>query len=231
MMPELAPGGPVRHGRGIRGTLSTAGDSRSACWPGETRPMHGKGHDVSTLAEQLDRHLCADAREEADLATIRAFVAAHDDPFARSHLDAHVTGSAVIVSHDGARVLLVHHRRLDLWLQPGGHGEPGETDAGAVALREATEETGIVDLTLHPTAPRPVDVDVHRIPERKDVPAHDHLDVRYVVVAPADARVERDVDETHDARWFTWDELDALQTDHAFRRMMAKVRGLVQPTS
>ena len=182
---------------------------------------------MPTLREQLDGHVCADAREAADLATIRAFVAAHDAPFARAHLEAHVTGSAFVVSHDGTRVLLVHHRRLDLWLQPGGHGEPGEHLAEDVALREAREETGIPTLHLHPSAPRPLDVDVHRIPERKHVPAHDHLDVRYLVAAPADARIARDLAETRDARWFTWEELDALPTDLPFRRMADKARRIV----
>lgn len=182
---------------------------------------------MQTLAEQLERHVSVDAREASDLATIRAFVAQHAEPFARSHLAAHVTGSAFVVSHDGARVLLVHHRRLDLWLQPGGHGEPGEVDAADVALREAREETGIASLVLHPAAPRPIDVDVHRIPERTHVPAHDHLDMRYVAVAPKGARINRDLAETHDARWFTWDELDAMPTDQPFRRMAAKVRALV----
>ncbi len=181
------------------------------------------------LVDQLERHVSADAREALDLATIRAFVASREHPFARTHLEAHVTGSALVVSHDGTRVLLVHHRRLDLWLQPGGHGEAGEVHAELVALREAREETGIATLQLHPTAPRPIDVDVHRIPERKGVPAHDHLDVRYLVVAPAGARIARDLEETKDARWFTWDEVASMPADHAFRRMVAKARRLVGP--
>jgi 8-oxo-dGTP pyrophosphatase MutT (NUDIX family) len=186
------------------------------------------------MLAQLEGHPSADAREASDLATICAFVRARADPFARSHLDAHLTGSAFVVSSDGQRVLLVHHRRLDLWLQPGGHGEPGERLGEEVALREAREETGIATLALHPTAPRPLDVDVHRIPERKGVPAHDHLDLRYLVVAPPGVRIRHDLDEAHDARWFTWEDLDAMPTDHPFRRMAAKARALVvarQPTN
>ena len=88
----------------------------------------------------------------------------------------------------GRRVLLLHHRKLDRWLQPGGHAEPGEADGEEVALREAREETGIAALRLHPDAPRPLDVDVHAIPARGSEPAHLHLDLRYVVIAPDERR-------------------------------------------
>src|SRR4029453_15241807 len=80
--------------------------------------------------------------------------------------EGHLTGSAITVSADGAHVLLLHHRKLDRWLQPGGHGDPGETTGEEGALREALEESGIEGLTLHPRAPRPLDGDVHDIPAR-----------------------------------------------------------------
>ena len=112
------------------------------------------------------------------------------------------------MSHDGARVLLLHHRKLDRWLQPGGHADTGETAGEQVALREALEETGIRGLSLHPGAPRPLDVDVHEIPARAGEPAHDHLDLRYLVVAPAAAVVAPDLAELHAIRWVPWDETD-----------------------
>ena len=160
-----------------------------------------------SVRADLAAHVAADPAEAADLAHIRAFVAAHHQPFDRGILQGHLTASAVIVSDDGDRVLLVHHRRLDRWLQPGGHGEPGETDGGQVALREALEETGVVGLVRHPSVSGALDVDVHRIPARGDVPEHDHLDLRYLVTAPPDAKLQRCTEETQDARWFTWDEL------------------------
>ena len=138
----------------------------------------------SDLRAQLRRHAPADAKEAADLTEILAFVDRHPDPFHRGILEGHLTGSAVVVSAAGDQVLLLHHRKLRRWLQPGGHAEAGERSGEAVALREAREETGIEGLTLHPTAPRPLDVDVHPIPARGDEPAHRHLDLRYLVVAP-----------------------------------------------
>ena len=180
-----------------------------------------------SVATELAAHEAADATEAEDLARIRAFVDAHAAPFDRGIPEGHLTGSAVVVSSDGERLLLVHHRRLNRWLQPGGHAEPGETRGAEVALREAREETGIPDLAPHPLATGLVDVDVHRIPARPSVAEHDHLDLRYVVVAPAGAVPQRCPEETRDARWFTWDDLPALGLDEAARRLFDKVKAIV----
>lgn len=180
-----------------------------------------------TLADALDRHVAADGLEALHLEAIRTFVAAHANPFDRALRDGHVTGSAFVVSADGSHVLLVRHRRLGCWLQPGGHAEPDEQDAEAVALREAREETGIDGLVLHPSAPRPLDVDVHRVPGDDRQPAHDHLDVRYLAVAPDGAAPAPQLAETTGARWFTWAEIDELPLDRPMRRALGKIRRVV----
>ncbi len=95
---------------------------------------------------------------------------------------------------------------------------PGEADGEEVALREAREETGIAALRLHPDAPRPLDVDVHAIPARGSEPAHLHLDLRYVVMAPEGAALLRSTKETNALRWFGWDELAGLGLDGGLRR-------------
>ena len=169
----------------------------------------------------------ADAEEAGDRDLIVAFVRRHERPFERDILEGHLTGSAITVSADGSRVLLLHHRKLDRWLQPGGHGDPGEATGEQVALREAHEETGIAGLALHPEAPRPLDVDVHEIPARGGEPAHQHLDLRYLVVAPQAATVSPQLAELREIRWVAWDETAALDPDHGLRRALAKARALV----
>ena len=104
---------------------------------------------------------------------------ADGDPFARSHLPGHFTGSAWLVSADGERVLLTHHRKLGLWLQLGGHAD-GDADLARVALREAEEESGLDGLIVEPEA---FDLDRHLIPARGADPEHWHYDVRFVVHA------------------------------------------------
>jgi 8-oxo-dGTP pyrophosphatase MutT (NUDIX family) len=176
------------------------------------------------VREQLVRHIAADADEARDLSHIVAFVDGHEQPFDRRIAAGHLTGSALVVSSDGRTVLLLHHRKLGRWLQPGGHADPGERSGEVVALREALEETGITDLMLHPTAPRPLDVDVHDIPARPDEPAHEHLDLRYLVVARPNARLAPAAGESERLRWFGWDELAGLGLDAGLIRALAKVR-------
>lgn len=178
------------------------------------------------LAEVLTRHVPADDEEARDVALVRAFVERHADPFDRRILEGHLTGSAIVLGESGRHVLLLHHRKLQRWLQPGGHADPGENTGEAVALREAREETGLATLRLHPRAPRPLDVDVHEIPARPGEPAHLHLDLRYLVLAPDGAEVTLAPDESSALRWFGWDELPALDLDHGLRRALAKAAAL-----
>jgi 8-oxo-dGTP pyrophosphatase MutT (NUDIX family) len=166
-------------------------------------------------------------REAAVAARFDAFVRAHPDCFERSCVPGHVTGSAWLVSHDGAAFLLTHHRKLGRWLQLGGHAD-GDADAGRVALREATEESGIAALALAPIDGRvqPLDLDAHEIPARPGEPAHVHYDVRYLVVAPPDAAVAIS-DESIALRWFRADAPLTVDHDESVARLAAKARALV----
>jgi len=139
-----------------------------------------------------------------------------DDPFERSRLAGHFTGSAWLVSADGRRVLLTHHRKLDRWLQLGGHAD-GDRDLAAVALREAEEESGLPGLRLE--SPALFDLDRHWIPERGQVPGHWHYDARYVVRAGTDEGFivgEESLD-------LAWRDIAAIaadpQADASLRRM------------
>jgi len=182
---------------------------------------------VAALARSLQAHGCADEEERRDRDRIVDFLGRHADPFDRRIPEGHLTGSAIIVSPSGDRVLLLHHRKLDRWLQPGGHADPGEATGEEVALRESVEETGLRALALHPTAPRPLDVDVHDIPSRTDEPAHEHLDLRYLVVAPDPAVLSPRVEELNALRWVAWDDTDALGPDRGLRRALGKARVLL----
>ncbi|MDA3039233.1 MAG: NUDIX hydrolase [Actinomycetota bacterium] len=125
-----------------------------------------------------------------------AFIDQHEDALLRSCLAGHLTGSALVVDSSTGNVLLLHHAKLQRWLQPGGHAD-GDGDLGAVALREAIEETGLVGLELvHPA----IDLDIHVIPARGDEPAHLHLDVRYLVLAPQASAVVINAESTG-SRW------------------------------
>jgi 8-oxo-dGTP pyrophosphatase MutT (NUDIX family) len=178
------------------------------------------------LLEHLPAYLRRFPDEADVVARFRAFVTAHPDCFERSCAPGHVTGSAWIVSHDRRRFLLTHHRKLRRWLQLGGHAD-GDPDTAAVALREATEESGVAGLALVAIDGRvqPLDLDAHEIPARGDEPAHVHYDVRFLVVAPPDARTTVGA-ESLDLRWFAADERLAVDHDESVARLLRKARAV-----
>ena len=130
------------------------------------------------------------------LAQFRVLVQEHANCTERSLLHGHLTASAWLVSVDGKRLLMTHHRKLDRWLQLGGHAD-GDGNLAQVALREAMEESGLPKLRVEPHV---FDLDRHWIPERGDVPGHWHYDVRYVVRCEG-AEAFAVSDESHALAW------------------------------
>lgn len=178
------------------------------------------------IARQVGQVRCTDVLEMRHRDQILDFVRAGGDLFDRRRYDpGHLTASAFVVDDAGARILLVHHARLDRWLQPGGHGEPGENDLLKIALREAREETGIDGLSPFGGEETPLDLDVHTIPARADEPAHLHLDVRFLVVASAGARPRASA-ESYDVAWCPLGEPDRAW-DEGMQRALRKIRARV----
>lgn len=145
------------------------------------------------------------------------FVETHPTCFERSLAIGHVTGSAWIVDGPGQRTLLTHHRKLDKWLQCGGHAD-GESAVLQVALREAWEETG---LEVHPLLDgRIFDLDIHPIPARGTEPEHFHYDVRFACRSPiAEYQVS---DESHDLAWVELAHLSDYTREPSMLRMAGK---------
>jgi 8-oxo-dGTP pyrophosphatase MutT (NUDIX family) len=130
----------------------------------------------------------------------------HPGVLARTCQPGHLTGSGMVVDPVDRRFLLMLHAKLRRWFQPGGHAD-GDGALPGVALREASEETGIGGLAVATPA---IDLDVHRVGPPHG--PHLHLDVRYLVVAPPGARPRRN-HEALDLRWAAIDELAGFGVD------------------
>ena len=154
---------------------------------------------VDRLRRQLRDHEAREPREERSLRRTLAMLDWLDAPLDETADPTHVTASAIVLGGDD-RVLLHRHKRLGIWLQPGGHVDPGESCEEAV-LREVAEETGLTgDL-----GDAPLHVDVHEGPR-----GHVHLDVRWLVRVPTGATPAPGVGESQDVAWFTRDEALAV---------------------
>ena len=145
------------------------------------------------------------------------------DPWSRA-LPLHATASALIVHPDSRRVLLRWHARQQAWLQVGGHGDPGETDPLAIALREGREETGLSDLRPWPDD-RLLHLVVVPVPAKGDEPAHEHADLRFVLATdrPGAARPER---PDAPLRWLTFADARTLTAEPNLRESLDRAERL-----
>lgn len=148
----------------------------------------------------------------------------HPGAFQRTHLPGHITGSAWIVDASKSKALLIHHAKLNRWLQPGGHAD-GDENVLRVALREAEEETGVKEYKI--LSEGIFDLDIHPIPNRKDFPEHLHYDIRYLVQAnTVDELILSD--ESFNVAWINFDELPSLTGyNPSINRMVEKVKDLL----
>ena len=161
-----------------------------------------------------------DPQEAATVTEIAGFVETHPDCLSRTCAPGHLTGSAWIVDPARDHALLVHHRKLGKWLQPGGHAD-GDPDLLAVALREAREETGLSRFRV--VSPGLFDVDRHWIPSRADTPGHWHLDLRFLIEAdPEEPLVVSD--ESHGGAWVELGQVAELNPDASLLRLVQKTR-------
>jgi len=172
------------------------------------------------LLSELHGYVSMDDVEEGHRLRMLELLSRPADVFSRAHFEpGHFTASCYIVDGTG-RLLLHHHRRLDRWLQMGGHVEPGELPDEA-ALREGCEESGLRDLSLIPAAI--FDLDIHGIPAAKGEPDHDHFDVRYVACTASPAAIAIDRSESNELAWVTLDRAAELMSGPESHRVIRKL--------
>lgn len=175
------------------------------------------------LQELLRRYGDRWPAERELVARFEAFVAGHEDCLLRSCVPGHITSSAWILAPDGVHALLTHHKKLDKWLQLGGHVD-GDEQVERACLREAQEESGMQRFTFVPWAGQelvPFDLDVHTIPARKQDPEHLHWDVRFLLQAEPGQQLVMS-DESNELEWVPVAALEDFTTEESVLRLHRK---------
>jgi 8-oxo-dGTP pyrophosphatase MutT (NUDIX family) len=181
--------------------------------------------DRTGLIQLLDRYENRHPDEAEMIGQIQRLLEERERAFHRDCFEpGHITSSAWIVSRETGAALLTHHRKLERWLQLGGHTD-GETNVLASALREAEEESGLRNFESLPggRCPEILDVDVHAIPAHGDEPAHEHHDIRFLLRVSEAQKIERQVVESKEVRWFPSDGITVRFEEESLARMARKV--------
>jgi len=160
--------------------------------------------------------------EHETITRLENFIRNHDDCFRRELTIGHITCSAWLLDASLRRALLTHHRKLNIWLQPGGHAD-GESNVIAVAMREAREESGLAEIEV--VSPALFDVDIHVIPERKGEAQHLHYDCRFLLRSAGDDQYTIS-EESHDLAWVPLGEIARYTVEESIMRMVRKTEQL-----
>lgn len=172
----------------------------------------------NNLIALLNAYHPTDREEILSKKTILEFVHAYPDCFERTQACGHITASAWLLSADHEHALLMHHAKLDMWVQVGGHCD-GDPDVRAVALKEAREESGISQITI--VSPAIFDIDVHLIPDRPNEKAHYHYDIRFLLAVGGDEKITQN-SESKELRWISKDPTKLPTQSRSIMRMFHK---------
>ena len=170
------------------------------------------------LLTLLQNYQTQDLNEAKMVQETITFVKETSNCFERTLLIGHITGSAWILDNTRTSALLIHHKKLNQWFQPGGHCD-GETDVLQVALKEAQEETGLANIKV--VSEQIFDVDIHLIPERKGIPAHNHYDIRFLLEADKNEPLQIS-EESNDLAWISLAEMNQYNDSESIMRMVKK---------
>jgi len=177
------------------------------------------------LFQMLDDYRTPYLEEAAMVERTRRFIAEHSNCFDRGLAPGHVTGSAWVLNPARDHVLMMHHRKLDLWLQPGGHAD-GDPDITRVVLKEVAEESGVPLSEVRLLSEEIFDVDVHVVYESEHDPRHEHFDIRFLVEVDDQIPLPGN-DESHQIGWVPLDEVPRFNHARSFYRMVQKTRRML----
>ncbi len=176
------------------------------------------------LLRLLSNHSTRFMEEAGYVERAKTFVRENPDCFERHTWPFHITGSAWVVNPARTHVLMMHHRKLDQWFQPGGHAD-GDADILRVALRETSEESGLDPQHVRLLTEDVFDVDIHTVPAHGEDPPHDHIDIRFLVEIDDTLPVPGS-DESHDVMWVSLLKVSRFNNNRSTHRMLEKTRRL-----
>jgi ADP-ribose pyrophosphatase YjhB (NUDIX family) len=172
------------------------------------------------VIELLKKYITNDKNEIDFKNKMLQFIENETECFERSLLIGHITASAFIINHQKSKTLLVKHAKLNRWLQPGGHCD-GVSDVALVSLKETQEETGLTQLDIKQN--QIFDIDIHTIPQRKEIPSHLHYDIRFLIIANELESVKIS-DESTDIQWIKLSDVYKLNEEESIIRMVRKIQ-------
>lgn len=163
--------------------------------------------------------------EKAFKEKMKAFVDVFEDCFERSLDCGHFTASAMLLNKNRSKALLLHHAKLNIWVQPGGHAD-GDSNLLLVAIKEAQEESGI--LGIIPVSEEIFDIDIHQIPANAQHQAHDHFDVRFLLQVNSDEEFIKN-EESKELLWVDQSTVKNFTKERSVLRLFEKVAKFLEP--
>lgn len=178
------------------------------------------------LLQLLAQYKTPHMEEAAMVARTLRFVAQHENCFDRSLAHGHVTGSTWVLNPARSHALMLHHRKLDLWLQPGGHAD-GDPDITRVVLKETSEESGIELDKIKLVDEAIFDVDLHVVHASEHDPRHEHFDIRFLVEIDDTIPLPGN-DESHQIGWIPLHQVPSFNNARSIYRMLQKTHRLTR---